>query len=90
MLLQLAIYNSPQARARFGGFYFGTAESEDTLTLVGIFCQHGASPPAAAAASGGGATVGKVALWGTTCDDFMKTTLMTDTLHLENAIKSFT
>ena len=78
-----AIDTLHQARARFGGFYFGSNDSEDTLTLVGIFCQHGTVP-------GTNTTVGKVALWGTTCEDLVKTTLMTDTLHLENAIKSFT
>ena len=78
-----AIETLHQARARFGGFYFGSTESEDTLTLVGIFCQHGKVP----GSSGSG---GKVALWGSICEDMVKTTLMTDTLHLENAIKSFT
>ncbi|XP_063692696.1 protein furry homolog isoform X3 [Bolinopsis microptera] len=78
-----AIETLHQARSRFGGFYFGTNECEDTLTLVGIFCQHGTIP-------GTNGTAGKVALWGTTCEDLVKTTLMTDTLHLENAMKSFT
>ncbi|KAL5246752.1 hypothetical protein ACHWQZ_G018834 [Mnemiopsis leidyi] len=79
-----AIETLHQARARFGAFYFGSNESEDTLTLVGIFCQHGTTPGT------NPGTAGRVALWGTTCQDLVKTTLMTNTLHLENAIKSFT
>ena len=79
-----AIDSLHQARARFGAYYFGSDESEDVTTLVGIYCQPVSQPGAMSPVQ-----VGKVAVWGGGCDNMHCSSLMTDTVMLESAIKAF-
>eukprot|EP00116_Pleurobrachia_bachei_P010289 sb/3470551/ len=64
-----------QARSRFGGYYFGSDEKEDVITLVGIYCQ--CDP-----------TTQSVAIWGSGCDQMECNRLMSDTFLLENAVNN--